>query len=169
MNKTNNIWNIKEKDFPKTSTKAEQLKFLLNYAILAPSSHNTQPWYFKIRSDAVYLYADRTRALPIADPQGRELIISCGTTLFNLRMALHHFGYAGKITTFPDFHDRDLLACIELGYPIQQSTDENLLFQAIPKRHSNRHDYQEWDIPESTLKWLQKDATQEGAYLHQGY
>jgi nitroreductase len=40
-------WNIAENQFPKEGTRNEQLKFLLNYAILAPSSHNTQPWLFK--------------------------------------------------------------------------------------------------------------------------
>jgi nitroreductase len=41
-------WNVSENQFPKEGIKAEQLKFLSNYAILAPSSHNTQPWLFKI-------------------------------------------------------------------------------------------------------------------------
>jgi hypothetical protein len=52
-----------------------------------------------------------------------------------------------------------------LGYPIIQNTDEQILFRAIPKRHTNRHDYQDWDIPESLLKWLQKDAAAEGSDL----
>jgi hypothetical protein len=29
--------------------------------------------------------ADRTRALPVTDPEDRELTISCGCALFNLR------------------------------------------------------------------------------------
>lgn len=37
------IWNVQETDFPVTGTPEEKLKFVLNYAILAPSSHNTQP------------------------------------------------------------------------------------------------------------------------------
>jgi hypothetical protein len=160
-----NIWNIRDSEFPTTGTPEEQLKFILNYAILAPSSHNTQPWLFRIDADAIYLYGDRTRNLPVADPQGRELIISCGTALFNLRIALHHFGYVGKIKTFPDSTNPDFLASIELGYPIQETTDEKLLFQAIKKRHTNRHDYQDWDVPEALLKWLQKDAIDEGATL----
>ncbi|OKH30965.1 hypothetical protein NIES2101_41915 [Calothrix sp. HK-06] len=44
------IWNVQETDFPATGTSEEKLKFILNYAILAPSSHNTQPWCFKIDS-----------------------------------------------------------------------------------------------------------------------
>jgi hypothetical protein len=159
------IWNVQERDFPATGTPEEKLKFVLNYAILAPSSHNTQPWRFKIDSGVIYLYADRSRSLPVADPDGRELIISCGTALFNLRIALHHFGYAGKIQTFPESTNHDLLACVELGNLIRETTDENLLFQAIQKRHTNRHDYQDWDVPEILLKSLQKNAISEGATL----
>ena len=52
-------WNIAENQFPKEGTRNEQLKFLLNYAILAPSSHNTQPWLFKIVDDnMIELYAE---------------------------------------------------------------------------------------------------------------
>src|SRR5215510_8529110 len=46
-------WNVSECQFPKEGTKTEQLKFLLNYAILAPSSHNTQPWLFRIVDDNI--------------------------------------------------------------------------------------------------------------------
>ncbi len=106
------------------------------------------------------------RGLFIADPKDRELIISCGTALFNLRIALHHFGYKGQIITFPDPSNVNLLACIQLGYPIPESTDDKLLFSAIPQRHTNRQNYQWWDAPQSLLRWLQSDAEQEGAWLH---
>ncbi|NJM72869.1 MAG: nitroreductase [Scytonema sp. RU_4_4] len=165
-NKSWDIWNMRETKFPKTGTPNEQLQFLLNYAVLAPSSHNTQPWLFKIKDKAIDFYADRTRILPVADPQGRELIISCGTALFNLRIALHHFGYKGKITTFPDPSNPDFLARIQFGCPIQEDADEHLLFKAIQRRHTNRKDYEDWDVPQSLLKWLQTDAEQEGAWLY---
>jgi hypothetical protein len=59
-------WNISEILFPANGTKIELLKFLLNYAILVPSSHNTQPWLFKIMGDnPIELYADRTRGPPL--------------------------------------------------------------------------------------------------------
>ncbi len=159
-------WNITETEFPLTGTITEKLKFLLNYAVLAPSSHNTQPWCFKVENEAIYLEADRTRALPITDPQGRELIISCGTALFNLRMALHHFGYAGRVVTFPEPSNLDLLACIQLGDVTKVNPDDNLLFEAIKRRHTNRRDFDDWDIPQSLLSWLKQDAILEGAWLH---
>ncbi|MDY6897181.1 MAG: nitroreductase [Cyanobacteriota bacterium] len=166
MSELLSIWKVKENEFPQTGTTEEKLKFILNYAILAPSSHNTQPWLFKIDSEAIYLYADRSRGLFVADPKSRELVISCGTALFNLRIALHHFGYRGQIAIFPDPANANLLASIKLGCPIVESTDDKLLFSAIPKRHTNRQTYQWWDAPQSLLRWLQSDAEQEGAWLH---
>jgi hypothetical protein len=115
VSRTLESWDVREADFPNTGTPVEQLCFLLHYAVLAPSVHNTQPWLFKVVDDAVELYADRTRALPVIDPDDRELTISCGAALLHLRLALRHFGYAGDIATFPDPDDPDLLACIHLG------------------------------------------------------
>ena len=47
-----NPWDVREADFPTTGPPAEQLRFLLHYAVLAPSGHNSQPWLFKIDGDA---------------------------------------------------------------------------------------------------------------------
>ena len=53
-----NPWQIKEDEFPHEGTIAAKLEFLLNYAVLAPSAHNTQPWRFRLVDDLVELYAD---------------------------------------------------------------------------------------------------------------
>lgn len=84
---------ITQADFPRTGSRAEQWQFLLNYALLAPSEYNTQPWLFHVHEDSVAFYADRSRRLPVLDPENRELLISCGAALLNLRLALRHFGY----------------------------------------------------------------------------
>src|SRR5215471_7151832 len=84
---------VTEADFPAAGTAAQQLRVLLNYALLAPSEYNTQPWLFRIYDNCVDLYADPSRRLPIVDPDDRELIISCGAACQNLRIAVRHFGY----------------------------------------------------------------------------
>ncbi|WP_243663734.1 nitroreductase family protein [Rhodothermus marinus] len=86
-------WQVAEHDFPRYATPEAQLRFLLNYAVLAPSVHNTQPWRFRVVGSEVELYADRTRALAVADPEDRQLIMSCGAALFHLQVAMRHFGY----------------------------------------------------------------------------
>ena len=86
MNCTLDTWSVSVEDFPAAGTPVEQMEFLLNYAVLAPSNHNTQPWLFEIHGEAIHLFADRTRALPMTDPEDRELIISCGAALLHLRV-----------------------------------------------------------------------------------
>ncbi|MFP3632395.1 nitroreductase family protein, partial [Burkholderia sp. SIMBA_045] len=46
----------------------DQLKALLAYAVLAPSSHNSQPWRFVVNGATISVCADRMRALPVVDP-----------------------------------------------------------------------------------------------------
>lgn len=36
-------WKIRSDDFPKAGGIKDQKRFLLNYAVLAPSGHNSQP------------------------------------------------------------------------------------------------------------------------------
>jgi len=44
----------------------------------APSVHNTQPWRFSSSGQGIGLYADAERQLRVADPDGWEMMISCG-------------------------------------------------------------------------------------------
>lgn len=166
IHSSNQPWQVTEQDFPRLKNDAEQLQFLLNYAVLAPSGHNTQPWKFIIHNHTLELWADPTRALPIADPDHRELIISCGAALLNLRLAIHHFGYCGDIQLLPDPNQPDLLARVRLGSWCKESAEEKSLFEAISHRHTSRQPFEDWDIPESVLKWLQHIAVEEGAWLH---
>ena len=55
-NEQKELWNINEEDFPTDANLFELWEFLLNYAVLAPSSRNSQPWQFHIGGDFVALY-----------------------------------------------------------------------------------------------------------------
>ncbi|OLP17624.1 nitroreductase [Leptolyngbya sp. 'hensonii'] len=158
-------WTISELDFPRMATIAEQLQFLLRYAILAPSGHNSQPWLFRIQGETLELHADRSRALPVVDPQDRELIISCGAALFNLRVALWHFGYTDRVKLFPDPANPDWLACLSAGSWKTATPEEEALFQAILQRHTNRQIFTGQPVPLPLLLPLHTAANQEGGGL----
>jgi hypothetical protein len=87
-------WQVRETSFPSTGIPADQMRFLLSYAILAPSGHNTQPWKFQVEGGgrSLVAYADYDRRLRIADPDDRELLMSIGAALANLRVAAARFG-----------------------------------------------------------------------------
>ena len=54
-------WEVNEEELPAKGESEDKLKFLLRYAILAPSSHNSQPWKFSVRGNEIRVYADKTR------------------------------------------------------------------------------------------------------------
>jgi hypothetical protein len=161
-------WEISEGGLPKKGTQSEKLRFILNYVVLAPSSHNSQPWLFKITESGVELYADRTRALPVTDPEDRELIISCGAALFHLRVALQHFAYSVRVESLPDSNNQDLLArvMIDAKNTKRAGREENLQFNSITKRRTNRMPFEDRKIPDTLLRELQASASKEGAWLH---
>ncbi|MBI4663034.1 MAG: nitroreductase family protein [Verrucomicrobia bacterium] len=159
-------WNVSAADFPHTGASWEKLRFLLRYAVLAPSRHNSQPWLFKLRGSEVELYADRTRAARVSDPEDRELIISCGAALCHLMISMQHFAYLGSVEILPDSGDSGLLARVRLGLKGEHSSEENLTFHAILKRRSNRQAFSDDPVPEDLLEALQSGAEQEGAWFH---
>ena len=77
-------------------------RWALAYAILAPNSHNRQPWLVDLREpDAITLYVDRTRLLPMTDPWFRQIVVSQGTFLKSLVLALRERGLRPEVQLFP--------------------------------------------------------------------
>ena len=161
---TADSWSISAEDFPANGATPEKWKFFLSYAVLAPSSHNSQPWLFHVRNNTLELYADRRRAFPVVDPNDRELIMSCGCALFHLRCAMRHFGYLGTVKVFPD-QDPDLVARVTLGTQDETDVEESILFYAIPRRRTNRQPFNDDPVRGSLLVNLQRAAEAEGAWL----
>lgn len=89
----------------------ELRRWALGYAILAPNSHNRQPWIADLREpDAISLHVDRERLLPMTDPHYRQIVISQGTFIESLVIALRERGVAPAVTLFPhgEFAPRSL-------------------------------------------------------------
>lgn len=158
-------WDVDAQQFPSAGSFAEQMRFLLRYAILAPSSHNSQPWRFRIDEDSVLLIADRSRALPVVDPYDRELIISCGAALFNLRVALAYFGCAMEIHTQPFQADLDVLAQVRRNAAATPNADLGHLLPAITLRATNRHMFTAEALPPPLRAKLVAAAHAEGVGL----
>ncbi len=158
-------WRIPEGDYPATGTPPERWLFLLRYAVLAPSSHNAQPWRFRIRGDEVGVYGDRTRSLPVVDPDDRELVLACGAALFNLRGAARYFGHAIEVREMPDPADHDLLATVRFSGRRSSTLEEDALFHAMTRRATNRQPFDHRPLAEETLQILEAAARSEGAWL----
>jgi nitroreductase len=138
---------------------------LIEAAVLAPSRYNTQPWLFRSWPDSLELVADRSRALPASDPAGRELVMSCGAALMNLRIALRRYGFSGVVETFPSASNPDLLARISLGKPHRPTKQDHALFAAISRRHTQRADYDKRPLPADVVEQLGGAVRSEGVDL----
>jgi nitroreductase len=163
--------------FPRHATVDEQLTFLLGYAVLAPSGHNTQPWQFAVRDEAVWLYADPEQTLPALDPGGRERIMSCGAALFHLRVAMRHVGIEPVVERFPDRAASEAegkgdagersgtsaLARVSMGGEAPPTLADETLFSAIQRRRTHREAFRDEPVPASNLEALQEAAETEGA------
>lgn len=167
MQKNLEAWDVSEADFPQSGSFADKLEFCIRYALLTPSTYNNQPWYFTIDNDTVSLYADRRYALPVVDPDDRQLIMACGSALFTLRLAIRYFGYQESTQLLPNPAEEDLIARVQISDAdaSANSADQDL-FKAIPDRCMNRSAFKDEEVPADKLQALEEAATKEGAWLH---
>ncbi len=147
--------------FPVQGSTRDKLRFALHAAILAPSGHNSQPWRFRLTDACVELRADRSRGLPVIDPQDRELIISCGAALLNLRVALESHGASALCELLPESSEPDLLARARLC-ELLEATSLAHLWPAIGKRHTHRRPFGPKEVEPDHLWALQGAANLEG-------
>jgi nitroreductase len=76
----------------------------LEFAILAPSPHNVQPWRVRIRDDTrAELLIERARTLPNEDTQGSFLVLTMGMFLETLRIAAAHQQFAVDVEIVQGF------------------------------------------------------------------
>src|SRR6059058_2623980 len=85
------------------------IRDLVAFATRAPSVHNTQPWHWCVAGEGVALFADRRRQLQYADPDGRDLVISCGAALHHLNVAAAGSGWKARVRRMPNpYNDAQL-------------------------------------------------------------
>ena len=135
-------------------------------ATLAPSVHNTQPWRIELRPNELTIIADRTRQLRVLDPTGRQLMISCGCAIFNVRVALAAAGFTAVVDRFPDPADPNVLARITTGAVIGGVVDPiAALDNVVELRQTNRRRFSDDDVPPELVDSLEMAAELEDSHV----
>jgi hypothetical protein len=134
-------------------------------ATWAPSVHNTQPWSFVVDGDEIALRADSERKLRIGDASGRELLISCGAALMNVRLAVRALGYEPRVRVLPDPDRPALLATVRPAAAVAADEDTRLLYAEVKHRRTHRAGFTDLPVPERLLEALVAEASIEGAHL----
>jgi hypothetical protein len=134
-------------------------------ATWAPSIMNSQPWRFHAHHGSIDVATVPERAPSVLDPRGREVHLSVGAALFNLRLALGAEGLAGVVRLAPPSHEPRVVATVRVAGPTSLSFAERELFDAIPKRRTSRLPFSGEQVPYEQFDRLQEAASIEGAHL----
>src|SRR5436190_10129353 len=155
-----------EGTMPSVPLDAERLEACVAAAVAAPSFFNSQPWRFRLDPDTVAfeVRADPQRGLRHADPAGRALHLSVGASVFNLRVAVAHFGWSPVVRLLPRPDEPDLLAVVRPtgaggGHGTEHRGD---LYPAIWRRHSSRFPFSARPLPSQARAELTDAAHAEG-------
>ncbi|MDP3970873.1 MAG: hypothetical protein Q8P90_04175 [bacterium] len=138
-------------EFNKLGTLDDKIEFVLNYAVLAPSTHNSQPWLFRVQDNKCYLEYNEDINIVYGDPQKRDLFISLGCCLENIIVAAKHFGiYSSYKYVKEGGNTVAEVAFIDSEDNIKK--DPHGLFNAIKNRFNSRSIYKDKNVPLSFLE-----------------
>ena len=162
-----NVFRAPSGELPaQASSPTEIARFVVEAAVHAPSVNNTQPWWFSNGDKGISLHADVERRLRIADPEGREMMISCGAALFTARLAMRYLGLVPKVSVLPDPDLPNLVAVIGYGdervAPVEY---ERELFAVIPQRRTHRGGFDPEPLPDGVISALRDEASREKVLL----
>lgn len=150
---------------------------LLSAMDAAPSIFNQRVWELRFAGD------DRVELYSVPDePLGRmlprEVVISCGTALYNLRLAIQAAGRQLSVWPLPDLDlssglltrvtaEPTLIASVEVmaGRLSPATVAEQELYEALWLRRTDRWPYRELPVPLPILVEMQEGAAHERGWL----
>jgi len=122
-------WRHEETELPHSGL---PIRALVRYATLAPSSHNTQCWRFRVADRSVSILPDYQRRCPIVDPDDHHLFVSLGCAV----ETFVHAAAAMGLRAAPVFR---AAPAPSLEIPLEPArAARSALFEAIPRRQSTR-------------------------------
>ena len=131
----------------------------------APSLHNAQPWAFRVGGDTVDVLLDRSRLLPVADPDSRQAHLGLGAAVLLLRLKLSTMDYLVQVEPWPDATEPTLVARLAVTGRRSATDRERRLLAAVSARRTVRTPFTGHDVPVPLRVAWREDAESEGAGL----
>ncbi|MFD6893845.1 nitroreductase family protein [Rhodococcus sp. NPDC060086] len=119
--------------------------------IEAPSVHDTQPWNLRLPGSAAELDERLEFADPGADPLRPDRLISCGTAVAHLELAMRVLGRQTRTDLCPDPGRPALVARIETRGSAVPTSSDLRLYAAISHRKSHRDAFADIPVPAETI------------------
>ena len=135
---------------------AALLQELVRYATLAPSSHNTQCWKFRVQERAITIEPDLARRCPVVDPDDHHLFVSLGCAAENLAQAALAHGLQAQARFEPAGS-----GAVGIGLE-PTSPAPSALFKAIPERQCTRGEYDGMALAADDLRLLERAGSGKG-------
>jgi hypothetical protein len=163
MRKNFAAWALDPADFFALAGRDEKLAFLLKFAVLAPSSHNSQPWRFRLGESHVDVLPAAERALPATDLRNNQLYISLGCTIESLVTAADAYGLGTDVSYERDPRgekDLEAFARVRVSFPLvtRDEIPEGHRVFGIPKRATNRAPHTTVPLPEAMLGAIRAES-----------
>lgn len=137
---------------------AQVQRELVRYATLAPSSHNTQCWKFRLGAGSIEILPDLSRRCPAVDPDDHHLFVSLGCAAENLAQAALAHGLKADVA-FDAARD-----AVQVRLE-PTSAVASPLFQAIPERQCTRGEYDAKPLTGDELALLERSGSSDRVRL----
>ena len=115
----------------------QQLDYILQSAILAPSADNHHQIRFEIISNTIHIYHTRTQFPLEGEYKWVLALLSLGAITENIALAASRFNFHTEAIPFPDPYDPRLIMQITLH--TDKTEEDDPLREMIPLRHTNRN------------------------------
>lgn len=146
---------IQNQEFPVAGSIKDQILFCCQYAALAPSVHNLQPWAIRLIKNKLVVSVYKSQATKDSDATGRQTWISIGCFVENLVQAAFACGMKTSIVK-QDYTNDEIV--IEFG-PSKHQVNQSILAN-MEARVSNRNKFSPITLAPKQRKLL--EATSQG-------